>query len=86
MENGAEALGVVVAEQPDVLLTGDRLAMMTGWDLLAQARLYAPGTVLAVQASDEQQADSHAALADAVFLRHVPPAVVADVLLARTCS
>ncbi|MEX2291259.1 MAG: hypothetical protein WD794_13160 [Mycobacteriales bacterium] len=81
-DNGPEALGAVLAEQPDVLLAGDRLAMMTGMDFLAECRVYAPETLLAVQASDEQQADAHRALSDTVFLRHVPPAAVAEALVA----
>ena len=81
-DNGAEALGVVVAEQPDIVLAGDRLAMMAGRLLLAEVRLYAPFTVLGVQASDPDQADALRAGVDSVFLRHHPPAVIAEALVA----
>ena len=81
-DDGAEALGVVIAEQPDLLLVGDPLAMMPGRVLLAEAQLFAPGTLRAVQAADLQQGEELRAAADAVFLRHHPPAVVAMALVA----
>jgi CheY-like chemotaxis protein len=81
-DNGAEALGVVVAEQPDVLLLSARLAMMPGRLLLTETHLFAPGTLRAVQASDQQQEDQLRATSEAVFLRHHPPSVVADALVA----
>lgn len=81
-DNGAEALGAVVAEQPDIVLVGSSLAMMHGWALLAQSRLYAPGALLVAQACDAQEAAQMRAAADSVFLRHHPPAVVAESLAA----
>lgn len=78
-DNGPDALGVVVAEQPDVVITGGCLAMMTGDELLAEVRLFAPSTLRAAQVSDEQQA---VASADVVFLSQQPPADVADALAA----
>lgn len=81
-DNGAEALGAIVAEQPDIVLTGDRLAMISGQVLLEQTRVYAPGTLVAAHVSDPDHADVLQAVADAVFLRQHPPAVVADALLA----
>ncbi len=81
-DNGAEALGAVVAEQPDIVLVGGRLAMMHGRALLAESRLYAPGALLAAQASDLQEGDTLRAAADSVFLRHHTPTVVADALIA----
>lgn len=80
-DNGAEALGVVVAEQPDLVLAGDRLAMVSGRALLAGARRYARGALLAVQLSDPREADALGTDADGVFLRHHPPVVVADALV-----
>ena len=81
-DNGAEALGAVVAEQPDIVLVGDRLAMMPGRALLAETRLYAPSALLAAHASDPQEADALRAAADSVFLRHHAPAVIAEALVA----
>lgn len=81
-DNGAEALGAVVAEQPDIVLVESRLAMMHGPALLAESRLYAPAALLAAQASDPQEGEKLRAAADSVFLRHHPPAAVADALVA----
>lgn len=81
-DNGAEALGAVVAEQPDIVLVGGRLAMIHGRALLVESRLYAPGALLAAQASDQEEGDLLRAVADDVFLRHHPPAVVAGALAA----
>jgi hypothetical protein len=80
--NGAEALGATVADQPDVVLVGERLAMLSGSDLLRETRLYARRTLRAVQVADEQRADAVQGAADLVFLRHHPPADVADTLAA----
>lgn len=76
-DSGADALAAVVVEQPDVLLVGEQLAMMPGDVLLAEARLFAPATLLAVQIGDRQQADAWRTRADAVFLRMHPPEDVA---------
>lgn len=76
-DNGAEALGAIVAEQPDVVLAGDRLAMMPTHTLLADARLYAPSALLTVQASDQHQADALRIAADVVYLRSHPPSHIA---------
>lgn len=81
-DNGPDALGAVVAEQPDVVLVGDQLAMMTGDDLLAETRLFAPLTVRAVQVNGQQQPDVRAAEVDALFLPHHPPGDVADTIVA----
>lgn len=80
-DNGAQALGAVIAEQPDVLLVGDGLAMMPGRALLAQARLHAENTLLAAKAMDQEQT-TYEALADAVFLRRHPPGDIAEALVA----
>lgn len=81
-DNGAEALGTVIAEQPDLVLTGELLVMMTGRALLAESRSFAPASVLAVQTDDAAEAQAWRPCADAVFVRHDPPADVTDALLA----
>lgn len=80
-DNGADALGAVVAGQPDIVLVGERLAMIPGPALLHLARRYARSTLLAAQ-GDSEQADSLRSAAGIVFLRHHPPAVVAEALVA----
>lgn len=81
--NGADALGVTIAEQPELLVAGDRLTMMTGAQLLAEAALFAPYTIRAAQVAD---GDGVGAMLDAgaqeVLTRKVPPADVASALAA----
>lgn len=79
-ENGADALGAVVAGQPDLVLAGDRLVMISGDQLLTETRLHAPGATRALQASDPPRTARDDV--DAVFLRHHLPADVADALVA----
>jgi CheY-like chemotaxis protein len=80
-ENGADALGMVVAEQPDLLLVEDKLAMLSGAELVAEAALFAPHTIVAVQVPDS---DGVCRMLDAgarnAFARQVPPADIADTL------
>lgn len=86
-DNGADALGAIVAEQPDVVLVGDHLEMMTGEALLSEARLFAPHTLRTAQVSDPQQAQGwEEGAASAVFLRHHPPCDVADSLVELCCG
>ena len=79
LENGADAVGVVIAEQPDLLLVEDRLPMVSGPDVIREARRYAPGTVVAAQvANDWEVAGLLDAGAHAAFSRRIPPADVAQ--------
>lgn len=55
-DNGADALGAIVAEQPDVVLVGERLEMMTGQTLLSETHVFAPCTLRTVQADNQRQA------------------------------
>jgi CheY-like chemotaxis protein len=81
--NGADALGVVVAEQPDLLLVGETLAMLTGEELVAEAAALAPQTAVVAQV---QQGDRVGRMLEAgartAFARQVPPADVAASLVA----
>lgn len=79
LDNAATGLGVLVAEQPDLLLVGDRLVMMTGRALLAEASLFAPETVLAAQSSQDSDG-LYEAGARHVFPRHETPDSVAAYL------
>lgn len=80
-DNGAEALGAVVAEQPDVVFVGDRLAMMAGDAVLAESRTYAPRTLLVAQASGQERDAALRVTADTVIRRDHPPRLVADLLV-----
>ena len=82
LQNGADAVGIAVAEQPDLLLVEDALPMTTGAQVVQQVRRFSPGTLVAAQVA---YADGMPPLFDAgaaaVFVRSVPPADVADRLL-----
>jgi CheY-like chemotaxis protein len=82
LENGADAVGVVIAEQPDLLLVEDKLPMVTGLDVTREARRYAPSTVVVAQvANDWEIGPFLEAGATTAFSRRVPPAdIVAEVL------
>lgn len=84
-DNGADALGAVISEQPDVVLAGDRLAMMPGEVLMSETRLFAPRAWRAVQTGDAQQAAVWRPDVHAVFVRQQPPADVVEALYAL-CS
>lgn len=78
---GAQAVGVAVAEQADVLLVGDRLQRVCAQDVVRQLKPLAPHTVLAAQAPDADAIPSLLdAGAEAVFSRRLPPEEVADEL------
>lgn len=83
LSNGAEAVGVVVAEQPDLVLVEDALPMLTGELVVRQVREYVPWTTVAAQVAHE---DGVAAMleagAAAAWPRRVPPADVVEGLLA----
>lgn len=83
LDNGADAVGAVIAEQPELLLIEDPLPMMTGEQVLQEVRRYSPDTVVAVQTSDSR---AMAALLEAgagsVFTRQVAPLDVARDLAA----
>ena len=80
--NGADAVGVAVAEQPDLLLVEDALPMTTGVQVVRQVRRFSPQTLVAAQVG---YGDGMPALLDAgaaaVFVRSVPPADIAARLL-----
>ena len=76
-DNGAEAFGVVVAEQPDVLVVEDRLAMVSGEDVVRAVRRYAPHTFVAAQVAYEDRVGVLLeAGASTAYARRVPPADV----------
>ncbi len=81
LSNGAEAVGAVVAEQPDLLLVEDSLPMMSGEDVVREVRGFAPLTRIGVQvAYDHRIAAMLEAGAHSAYTRRVPPADVAEAL------
>ena len=82
LDNGADAVGLVVAEQPDLLLIEDELPMVSGMQVLAAVRTYAPGTVVVVQVESEAEIGPFlAAGATTAYTRRVPPTEIAAGLL-----
>ena len=81
LDNGADAVGVVVAEQPDLLLVQDRLPMLGGAQVLRQALPFAPRTVAVGHVdSDAAVSELLEAGARAAYTRRVPPVDVAQAL------
>ncbi len=81
LENGAEAVGFVIAEQPDLLLVEDSLSMMSGEDVLRSVLPYAPNTLCVAQvAHDDRVGALLDAGARAVWTRRAAPVEVATAL------
>jgi CheY-like chemotaxis protein len=82
LENGAQGVGVVVAEQPDLLLVEDTLPMVAGEEVVRETRRFSPSTLVVAQVAYE---DRIPALLDAgaraAYTRRVPPGEVARQLL-----
>lgn len=72
--NGADVVGVAVAEQPDLVVVEDRLAMVPGVDVVREVRGYAPSALIAAQVESEARIGAMLqAGADAAYARRVPP-------------
>lgn len=81
--DGCQATAVAVLEQPDLLVVEDLLPGRSGLELVQQAPVLYPRTVVAAQAASNESLAQLAALgAGAVFHRRVPPRDVAEELLA----
>lgn len=76
--DGADALGIVVAEQPDLLFLEDRLPSVPTAAVLASVLVHARHTLVAVQVEHDEAAPAmFDAGAAAVFNRRVPTDVLA---------
>ena len=83
LDNGAEAVGATLAEQPDLLLVEDSLPMLSGEDVVREVRAFAPLTLIGAQVGyDDRIAAMLEAGADTAYSRRVPPAGVAEGLAA----
>ena len=75
LENGAQGVGVVVAEQPDLLVVEDTLPMVPGEEVVRDTRHFSPSTLVVAQvANDDRIASLIDAGAHAAFTRRIPPA------------
>lgn len=81
LDNGAEAVGTVVAEQPDLLLVEDNIPMQPGPDVVRLATLYSPDTVVVAHvAYDDRVPVMLEAGAQVAYTRRMAPADVAVAL------
>jgi CheY-like chemotaxis protein len=81
LSNGADAVGVVVAEQPDLLLLEDKLPMLSALDVLAEVRHLAPRTHVTVQVGNDHEIGPFLeAGARTAFSRRIPPADIATAI------
>ncbi len=84
--NGAEAVGTVVVEQPDLVLVEDVLPMLAGEAVVREVLMFAPRALVAAHVAHEDAiAPMLQAGARAAWLRRVPPeevgAALADLLV-----
>lgn len=79
IDNGSDAIGVAVAEQPDLLLVEDTLAMVPGEQVVREVREYSPETLITAHVGHRDRVglflDGGAAH---VFTRRVPPVDVVN--------
>jgi CheY-like chemotaxis protein len=83
--NGADAVGIAVAEQPELVLVEDSLLMLPADEAVREIRKYCPHAVIAVRVSGQDRAGLMLeAGADTVLARQLrPEEVVSQVLAAR---
>ena len=81
VDNGADAIGTALCEQPDVVLVEDSLAMVPGEQVVRQLRALCPSAQVVAQCAYGDRAgpllDAGAA---AAYARAVPPADVAEAM------
>ena len=83
LDNGADAIGVTVVEQPDLLLVQDALPMCTGPEVIREIRSYSAGTRIAAHVDGAQALEQVLdAGASAAFMRRAAPSEIARGLLA----
>ena len=83
LDNGADAIGVTVVEQPDLLLVEDALPMRSGPEVIREIRQYSAGTRIAAHVDGSAAMETVLdAGASAAFTRQAAPAEIAQGLLA----
>ncbi len=81
--DGADAVGALVVEQPDLVVVQDLLPLLPGLQVVRQARRYAPTSLIAAHLPDSRQAQTFlTAGADVAFSRRDRPVEVAEQLVA----
>jgi CheY-like chemotaxis protein len=80
--DGADGLGIAVAEQPDVLVIEDRLPSMSGLDVVRATTALSPKTLIAAQVDHESLITAMLeAGARVVFSRQLSPDLVCEQVL-----
>lgn len=81
LENGADAVGVVVAEQPDLLLLENKLHMLFGLEVTRAVRTYSPATLVVAQVENDSEIGPFLeAGAATAYTRRIPPADIVAAL------
>lgn len=82
MDNGADAIGVGLCEQPDLILVEDALAMVPGPEVIAQLRALCPATTAVAHCDYPNRVDVlRKAGAHAAHTRRVPAGEVAAAMV-----
>lgn len=77
-DNGADAVGILIAEQPDLVLVEEALPMVSGEAIVAEARRFCPATAVVAQVkSGDRTGEFLDAGARTAVTRQVPPADLA---------
>ncbi len=78
LQDGADVVAVLVAEQPEVVLAEDHLPTVTGIDLVRRASVLSPDSFIALLVPDDHALqEALGAGARAAYTRQVPPADIA---------
>ncbi|MCW2621445.1 MAG: hypothetical protein JWL64_1047 [Frankiales bacterium] len=81
VQDGADAVGITIAEQPDLLLVEDVLARLPGSDVVRRVRQLVPDTLcLAQVGADEGLPTMLEAGAQVAWTRKVPPGELAGLV------
>ena len=72
-DNGADALGLLIATQPAVLIAEQRLALIDGEELAEQARQYAPSTAVALHSREATTIRTGPDRTPRILAGHLPP-------------
>lgn len=82
VSNGADAVGICTAEQPDVILVEDQLPTLPGMQVMRLLRAFSPRTQVVAQVAYPDRVGSMLdAGAAHAFARQVPPVDVAAALV-----
>jgi hypothetical protein len=82
--DGADAVGTIVAEQPELVFLQDRLPSLAGSELVLRVREFSPLSVVGAHVEDSRSIPPLAEVgAHAVFTRRTPPDDIADQLVSH---